>query len=249
MKSLTEKKVLLTLKHQRILFLIILVFSCCCTVFGQETLFRASGKNKIPNQYKYGFYVTNGKGVIHTQKKDVVDFIQGAKLDTGMYVTANNKIISFYPIENSANTNVLRNIRGIFKVVNVEVKKDNYYVKGDYLKKTKLYMYDVEQECPEESTFKYIRIIVFQHEFGNNVRKMKLGYSYNLGLSPLLQTDCCSPAVINGDTIYRLRQSRALYTYIIKGVLVPRFSFGDYNIVEISEVANNDEERKMQIGH
>lgn len=231
------------------MFLIFLVFFCCCTVLGQGVLFRAGGKNKVPNQYKYGFYVRNGKGVVHTQEKDVVDFIQHAKLDTGMYVTANNKIISFYPIEDSANTNVLRDIQGIFKVVNVEVKKDNYYVKGDHLKKTKLYMYDIEQEYPEESIFKYIRIIVFKHEFGNNVRKMKLGYSYNLGLSPLLQTDCCSPTVINGDTIYRLRQSRGLYTYIIKGVLVPHFSFGDYNIVEISEIENNDEERKMRIEH
>lgn len=244
MKS-PEKKdtVLLILKHQKILFLNILMFFCFCTVSGQGVLYRTGGKNKVPNQYKYGFYVRNDKGVICTQKKDVIDFIQHAKLDTGMYVTANNKIVSFYPIENSTDTNVLRSIQGYFKVLNVEVKKNNYYVKDNHLKKTKLYIYDVEQENYESSTYKYIRILVFQHEFGNNMGRMKLGHSYILHLSPFLQTDCCNPNPVmrDGDVIYNLRQSRGLYTYIIKDVLVPHFNFKDYNIVEIDSISQFDE--------
>ena len=233
------------MKCQRILFLIILLFFCFYTVFGQGVLFRTGGKNKVPNQYKYGFYVRNKKGVIQPQKKDVIAFIQHTKLDTAMYVSENGKIISFFPIEDSSNTNDLQSIQGSFKVVYAEVKKDNYYVRGNHLKKTKLYVYDVEQVGSEKTSFKYIRILIFQHEFGNNLKKLKLGHNYNLTLTPFLQMDCCSPNPIvrDGDTIYRTRQSRGLYTYIIKGVLVPFFNFHDYNIVEITWISQEDKKR------
>jgi len=248
MKSFISKFLVSVFQKSLIPFYILTIF-CCNTVCGQGCYFRNGGKSKVPDKHKYGFCIREENGTLKPRKKDVINIIQNAKKDTGMYVTANKKILSYFPIEDSTNANAIQCVQGIFKVVNIEKKNDNYYVKDNHLKKTTLFMYDIEQDCPKQSSLKYIRILVFQHEFGDYLKKMKKGHYYYLTLTPFLQKDCCSPTVINGDTTYRLRQSRGLYTYIIKGVLVPYFSFGDYNFVEISEIANNDKERKMQIEH
>lgn len=221
--TIIRKNFVKSILRESLIIIYVLVINSCNIAYGQEYHFRHGGKNKVPYKHKYGFCIRKEKNTLKPRKKDVVNFIQNAYADTTLYVNVNHNIISFFPLEDTSNLNVIKNFQGVYKVVNVEVKKDNYYVKNNHLKKIKLFMYDVEPVCAEEYALDYVRILVFQHKFKNSTEIMKKGRYYKISLKPFMQANCCTKINNSGDTIYRLRQSRGLYTYIINGVLVPYF--------------------------
>ena len=223
MMTFAKNKTVLVLKTLKLLLCMNTLVVFCMHTACAQNIIRAGSKNKTTNQYKYGFNVRDIKGEIRTRKRDVVWFIQNAPQDTALYKTSDNKIVSFFPIEDSTHSNIPQCIQDTFKVINVEEKKDNFFVKNNRLKREKIFLYDVEPLNVKKSTVKYIRILVLQHEKVVKSKSLKLGKYYHLVLTPLLTKDCCNPnfTVKGTDTTYMLRQSRSLYTYIIKGVLIP----------------------------
>lgn len=204
-------------------------------VNGQSSFFR-KGNEQLRKIYKYGFTITKTNGRIRPTTREVIQYISQAKNDTTQFQSSDGRIISLLPVEDSFKTPLPSNICDTFRVISISVKKNNYYVLGNRLRKTKMLMYDVKQDFVKDSDTKYIRIIDFQHI---SHHKLKTGNIYLLTLIPFLKNDCCSPnyVISENDTVYSLRQSREFSAHIINDVLVPYFNFKNYNYMEIQGTA------------
>ena len=116
---------------------------------------------------------------------------------------------------------------GIYKIKNRIVKRDNYLVVKNRLKRCRLYLIDIENTDGYNQSPTHIRLMLLKKRESH----LKKGKCYAMTIAPIVKKDCCGPVIdSSGKLFYRMQHpERSRSTIIYKKMLIPYIDITGYN--------------------
>lgn len=211
---------------KKIVFLSIFCCYCCTITFAQKN---------VKTKTKYCIQTTYTNYNKLTPKRALLQDLD--KYKTYPVFDKRNKIrgIIGYAdfLYDTIPENISSTIRDIFKVTNIEKKKNNYQKKGNKLAQKTIYLIDIERFEGEEIYPQYIRLISPQTSVSGQKRKIKVGEHYEMEIFSFFEKDCCRPIIQNKDTVYRIRQpNQSVLCFFFEDIWVVHMDILSYNLFE-----------------
>lgn len=179
----------------------------------------------------YGIIFCDSLGNKKTnQKKEVINYLQSFE-NRALYLHGEDLFL-FSPLHEEFGVQDLTDtLFGIYKIKNRIVKRDNYLVVKNRLKRCRLYLIDIENTDGYNQSPTHIRLMLLKKRESH----LKKGKCYAMTIAPIVKKDCCGPVIdSSGKLFYRMQHpGRSRSTIIYKKMLIPYIDITGYNYYEL----------------
>ena len=175
----------------------------------------------------YGIIFCDSLGNKKTnQKKEVIHYLQSIE-NRALYLHGEDLFLFSPPQEEFGAQDLTDTLFGVYKIKDRIVKRDNYIVVKNRLKRCRLYLIDIENTDGCNQSPSHIRLMLLEKRESH----LKKGKCYVMTIAPIVKKDCCGPVIdSSGKMFYRMQHPvRSRSTIIYKKMLIPYIDIAGYN--------------------
>lgn len=130
----------------------------------------------------------------------------------------------------SGRTRLPDSIQHVFIIKRIEKKKDNYQIRKGHLRRTAIYLIDIEAEQTSSQYPPKMRVLSVDNVDKKTLKKIKLDSSYRMIVYPFFYVDASSAYFDDGKLVNPTMQPlQSKYPIIYDNIWIPYLDFTPYN--------------------